>query len=323
MINPQLLDYIKSQMAQGTDSETIKQNLLSGGGWSSSDIDGAFKTLTSNTSASNTAVPSSQPTNPIIEDVNQSTKAYIFKNDRFYIFLYIILIIASIPLAIIAFPLLIVPVFIGIIGYNHVKMKIKREFTQQFGASIGFAYSQSADLSGVSGKLFGVGHSQNIYDVLSGTMNGRSSRIFSYNFTVGYGKNSHTYYFTVFESVFSNDMPDIVLTSHTSLFYTGFPLFDGTEHIQLEGDFNKYFTLKVPKGYETEAYQIFPPDVMADLIDKAQNLDFEFNGNRLYIYTPKIITTRIEMQSMFDLAEYLDNLFARSARAVDVTQTAV
>jgi hypothetical protein len=95
-------------------------------------------------------------------------------------------------------------------------------------------------------------------------------------------------------------------------------LFDGSEHVQLEGDFNKYFTLKVPKGYETEAYQIFPPNVMADLIDRASGLNFEFNGNRLYIYATNLITVRQKLQAMFDLAEYLDNLFGRSARAVNI-----
>ena len=87
-----------------------------------------------------------------------------------------------------------------------------------------------------------------------------------------------------------------------------FDLFDGSEHIQLEGDFNKYFTLKVPKGYETEAYQIFPPNVMADLIDRAKDLNFEFNGNKLYIYATKLILVREQLQAMFDLAEYLDDL---------------
>jgi hypothetical protein len=81
--------------------------------------------------------------------------------------------------------------------------------------------------------------------------------------------------------------------------------------------------LRVPKGYEIEAYQILPPNVMADLIDKAKDLNFEFNGNKLYIYATSLILVREKLQSMFDLAEYLDNLFARSARAVDVTPTAV
>jgi xanthosine utilization system XapX-like protein len=267
------------------------------------------------------------PTDPIIDDVNKSTESYIWNNDKMLVIFYIILVAGSVIGIIytkLDIRLLYIPAIIGIIGYGHVKAKIKREFTQQFGASIGFAYSPSLDMSSVDGKLFKVGHSQKIYDVLSGTMNGRSSRIFSYQFTVGGGKNSHTYYCTVFETTFSNNMPDIVLTTKTETFLGGFPqssFFDGTERVELEGDFNKYFTLKVPKGYETKAYQIFPPNVMADLIDKAKDLNFEFNGNNLYIYATNLILVREKLQVMFDLAEYLDNLFARSARAVDVATT--
>ena len=47
MINPQLLDYVKSQIAQGANKDTIKQSLLSAGGWNGSDIDEAFRILTS------------------------------------------------------------------------------------------------------------------------------------------------------------------------------------------------------------------------------------------------------------------------------------
>ena len=104
-------------------------------------------------------------TDSVIDDVNKSTEAYLFKNDKLYIFLYLILIIVSIGIIILWIPifqLLIIPLFIGIIGYSHVKAKIKREFTQQFGASVGSTYSQSADMSSVEGKLFKVGHSQSI-----------------------------------------------------------------------------------------------------------------------------------------------------------------
>jgi hypothetical protein len=247
----------------------------------------------------------SNPTEPVIDDVTKSTESYIWKNDKMLVIFYIILVIGSIIGIIytkLDLRLLFIPIFIGVVGYSHVQAKIKREFTQQFGVSIGFAYSPSLDMSSVDGKLFKVGHSQKIYDVLSGVENGRNSRMFSYRFTVGYGKNSHTYNFTVFETTFANMMPDIVLTSKAGLFFSGLTLFDSSEHIQLEGDFNKYFTLKVPKGYETEAYEIFPPNVMANLIDKANNLNFEFNGNKLYIYATKLILVREQLQAMFDLA---------------------
>lgn len=261
------------------------------------------------------------PTDPVIENVSKSTETYLLKNDKILIIIYCIIVIGSIAGIIYAgldIRLVFLPIIIGIIGYSHVQIKIKREFTQQFGASIGFTYTPTASMATVSGKMFKVGNGQHIYDVLSGTENGRNSRMFSYRFTVGYGKNSHTYNFTVFETTFSNMMPDIVLTSHSGILSSNPISFDGSEHVELEGDFNKYFTLKVPKGYETEAYQILPPNVMADLIDRAKGLDFEFNGNKLYIYATKLIMDRTKLQAMFDLAEYLEKLFDRSTRAVNI-----
>jgi len=261
-------------------------------------------------------------TDPVIEDVTKSTEAYIMKNDKMLIFVYVIVVVASFFLIFslrLDVRLAIIPIVIGVAGYAHVQAKIKRQFTEQFGASIGFAYAPTADESTVDGNLFKIGHSQHIYDVLSGKQDGRDSRMFSYRFTIGYGRDSHTYNFTVFETTFPNILPDIVLTSHSGIFSSVPTFSDGSERVQLEGDFNKYFTVKVPKGYETEAYQILPPNVMADLIDRAKGLNFEFNGNKLYIYANELVTVREKLQAMFDLAEYLDNLFSRSTRGVNVS----
>ena len=45
MVNNQLLDYIKQQLAQGLNKETIQQNLTSAGGWNVSDITEAFSSF--------------------------------------------------------------------------------------------------------------------------------------------------------------------------------------------------------------------------------------------------------------------------------------
>jgi len=68
----------------------------------------------------------------------------------------------------------------------------------------------------------------------------------------------------------------------------------------------------VPEGHEQEAYQIFTPDVMSDLIDKASEFSFEFIDNKLYIYATKIITKRDDMKNIFNLSEYLISLFSKN-----------
>jgi hypothetical protein len=216
---------------------------------------------------------------------------------------------------------LVIMAMVGIYGYSFAFNKVKSQFTQEFGKSIGFAYEKATGFDTVSGKLFKTGHSQYLYDVLSGTYQNMPMRIFSFRFTIGSGKNSHTYSYTVFEATLAGTVPDILLFSNAHQNAVT-DWFSGNETIELEGDFNKYFKLRVPKGYEQEAYQIFAPDVMVSLIDKARDFSFEFIGNKLYIYSAKVVTTKEEFQSMFTLSEYLTALFQKETASINVDQSA-
>lgn len=55
-----------------------------------------------------------------------------------------------------------------------------------------------------------------------------------------------------------------------------FPVdFDEDQHLSLEGDFDRYFSLFVPKEYERDALYIFTPDLMATMIDEAPGMHVE------------------------------------------------
>jgi len=267
--------------------------------------------------------PESQPTlepvivspeEPQIDNVTKGTWDYIVAHCLVYVIIYFCLwfvVIAYIPNELTA----IAMVMIGSVSYLAVYNKIKRLFTEEFGASIGFAYEKIGDVDTVSGKLFSTGHDQAMSDVLSGTYNNKPMRIFSFRFTVGYGRDSTTYNYTVFEATLTGMLPDILLYSkgHANAISD---FLSRNETIELEGDFNRYFRLRVPRGYEQEAYQVFTPNVMADLIDRAKNISFECNAHKIYMYATKIIGTRSEMQTMFDLSEYLVGLFDENTRGM-------
>lgn len=191
--------------------------------------------------------------------------------------------------------------------------RVQKEFMRQFAVSIGFFYTPSGPTE-TQGKLFSIGHSHRTYNMLSGTYQSYPVRIFTYSFTVGSGKQQHSYTYTVCEATGSTQFPDITLTSKQNGFLANpHVLSFSDEHIQLEGDFNKYFTLTVPKNYEQEAYEILTPDVMASLIDKAKKLNFEFVGDKIYVYVEHEITTRAELQELFDATSFLIPLFEKSA----------
>ncbi|MEO8261245.1 MAG: hypothetical protein ABI566_01635 [Pseudolysinimonas sp.] len=58
----------------------------------------------------------------------------------------------------------------------------------------------------------------------------------------------------------------------------------GGQTISLEGDFDRYFTLYGPKGYETDARYVFTPDLMGLLIDETGDFDVEIVEDKLFVY---------------------------------------
>lgn len=176
---------------------------------------------------------------------------------------------------------------------------------KQFALNLGYTYAEEGDLLSVTGSLFNIGHSQTMKCVISGKDNDRPVRIFLYSYTVGSGKNSHTYRYTVFESTFDGNMPHLLLNSKKLFFSNDIPDFSSGHHISLEGDFDKYFSLYVEKEFEIEALQMFDPDFMAELIESSKSFSAEFFQNKIYVFLPKFISTRVELDTMFSVSNKL------------------
>jgi hypothetical protein len=58
------------------------------------------------------------------------------------------------------------------------------------------------------------------------------------------------------------------------------------QRLQLEGDFDRHFTLYVPAGYERDALYVITPDLMALLIDRVPGAFVEMIGQHLTIAIP-------------------------------------
>lgn len=250
-----------------------------------------------------------------ITDVKQATLKYLSENPIYYIAIFL-LVFGGIYIAI----LFSEPRFLGIsIAASaflviFVLNKMRGYLMKQFAQNLGYEYAPKGDMASVSGSLFEMGHSKNITHVISGHDDKHNMRIFLYSFTVGYGKSSYTYNYTVFENTFSGNMPHISLKPKISVlgmtsWPEGFiPLdFSNSRSIHLEGDFDKHFFLDVEKEFEIEVYQIFSPDFMEKLINISKNFGFEFYQNKLYIYTPKFINKMSEITEMFSLCDELSD----------------
>lgn len=96
--------------------------------------------------------------------------------------------------------------------------------------------------------------------------------------------------------------------------------FSRDQRIELEGDFASHFTLYAPNEYKTDAYYIFTPDFMAELVDEAGDFDVEIIDNYLFLYrtSPFSSYTPELVDKIFRIISIVGNkMSARSSRYAD------
>ena len=213
--------------------------------------------------------------------------------------------------------------------YGYARNRVQHEFMKQFAAANNFSYTLNGNTKGLDGELFKIGHNQAVADVICGNYINCPITLFSYRYITGSGKNSRTYHATVFELNFGTKMPNILLKKKAN--FLNEPIFAESflgntvkrKELQLEGNFNDYFTLEVEEEYEIEALQILTPDFMEELIEKAKSFNMEIVNDHIFIYNNKIISTKQELYDFYELAEYfvqkLGPVLARMKPSLETT----
>jgi len=239
-----------------------------------------------------------------IDDVGKSTAGYLKRHTGYVVIAIVATVIIEALLFYLRFEdprVYFLPLIAIAAGYNWVRGRVQHEFMQQFAVANGFSYSGNGSLVGLDGVQFRIGYNKSASDYINGTFENCPISLFSYRYTTGYGRDSSTYKCTVFKLKFDTRMPDILLKNKQQYLGEAFP---GKADLKLEGDFNNYFTLSVPAGYEIEALQVFTPDVMAELIDKSRDFSVEIVNDHLFIYAHKAISSKKELYAFYELAEY-------------------
>ena len=196
------------------------------------------------------------------------------------------------------------PLTILFMYYGYVRTKAKKWFMQQFAAVNNLAYQKTLPLSSVKRRLFEVGHSKSITDVVSAKYQDHLLRLFHYHYTRGYGRSSRIYYFTVAELFFEKvEFPHILLQSRTMAKY-------GTkgknmQTIPLEENFKKLYRLHATQGYEIEIFQIFTPKVLHFLKETGPHFSIEFADNRLYIYDDLTILNKKQLYEIYEVTQQI------------------
>jgi hypothetical protein len=156
----------------------------------------------------------------------------------------------------------------------------------RFARANGMSFHLGADAPNLPGVIFTIGSARQASDIVRGTIP-RFVEFGNYEYTTGSGKNRTTHRWGYVAIKLDVPLPHIVLdaTSNNSLFRSNLPAtFDKDQRLSFEGDFDEYFSLYCPQGYEQDALYLFTPDIMARFIDHAAALDVEIVDDWLFLY---------------------------------------
>ncbi|WP_100812534.1 phage holin family protein [Microbacterium sp. BR1] len=143
------------------------------------------------------------------------------------------------------------------------------------------------------GMIFSQGHSRAANDLVRGE-HPRFVEFANYRYVTGSGKNQSTHKWGYVAIKLDVPLPHILLDAvgNNGLFGSNLPTsFDRDQRLSLEGDFDKYFSLFCPRGYERDALYLFTPDIMARFIDNAAQLDVEIVDDWLFLYAKRDLST--------------------------------
>lgn len=177
------------------------------------------------------------------------------------------------------------------LGYRRGRVADYR--LSRFAAANNMTYEDQIDDPPLPGMIFSLGRSRKAEQLVRG-QSPRFVEFGNYQYTTGSGKNSTTHKWGYVAVKLDVPLPNIVLDAlgNNAVFGTNLPAsFQKEQRLSLEGNFDQYFTLYCPAGYEQDALYLFTPDIMARFIDNAAQLDVEIVDDWLFLYTKREAST--------------------------------
>lgn len=184
---------------------------------------------------------------------------------------------------------------VGIVGFIAAQRSGAERMLRldRFARANGMSYLPAIGSQALPGMIFGLGSSRIASDVVRGERP-RFVEFANYRYTTGSGKNKTTHRWGYVAVKLDVPLPHIVLdaTGNNAIFGSNLPAtFDRDQRLSLEGDFDRYFALYCPEGYESDALYLFTPDIMARFIDNAAALDVEIVDDWLFLYAKRDFST--------------------------------
>lgn len=164
-----------------------------------------------------------------------------------------------------------------------------------FAEANGFTYEPYAPAPPLPGMIFTrQGQSSSFVTDILRRREGYALEIGNHTCTTGSGRSTSTYRWGYAAMRLPVALPHIVLDAHgnNAIGRPRLPIaFAKDQRLSLEGDFDRFFTLYCPEGYETDALYLFSPDTMAVFVDEAARLDVELVDDYLFLYFPGQLAT--------------------------------
>ncbi|MGO2519116.1 MAG: hypothetical protein ACTH8F_03250 [Microbacterium sp.] len=166
------------------------------------------------------------------------------------------------------------------------KSRVARYRLSRFATANGMTYEDEVKDPPLPGMIFSIGTSRKSARLVRGH-SPRFVEFGNYQYQTGSGKNSTVHQWGYVAVKLDVPLPNIVLDAlGNNGIGTNLPTsFQKKQRLSLEGDFNRFFTLYCPAGYDADALYLFTPDIMARFIDNVAQLDVEIVDDWMFLYT--------------------------------------
>ncbi|MFZ2544638.1 MAG: hypothetical protein WAW80_01550 [Candidatus Saccharimonadales bacterium] len=151
----------------------------------------------------------------------------------------------------------------------------------------GWTYVRNTKTVNKTGTMFTLGLARQLSNVITAP----NFQVGEYNSTYDKSKSERIYKFGYIEIPLKRNIPNMLLdTKNNNMSIFGMELsnlpvkYDKSQVVSLEGDFDKFYTLYAPKGYDADVRYVFTPDLMQLLIAESNSTDVEIVDNTMYLY---------------------------------------
>ncbi len=166
------------------------------------------------------------------------------------------------------------------VNTRHVKLS-------RFAAANDLSYTMLLAGAPHDGLIFNTGYARFASEIVADYHETHGFEIANYRYDTGSGRSRRTHNYHYIMLKLPRRLPHMVLDAKKGNFLgmSNLPVsFKKAQKLQLEGDFDKYFTLYCPKEYERDALYVFTPDIMAMMIDLGAKYDVEIIDDKLFLY---------------------------------------